>query len=60
MDRNICTVPLHDHENGISIWYHVIVNNQLNRVNLTKCYIIFNLWLETAIGNVGIKSEDFR
>ena len=37
MERNICTVPLHDHENGISILYHVIVNCQLNRDNLTRC-----------------------
>ena len=22
MERNICTVPLHDYENGISILYH--------------------------------------
>ena len=42
MVRNICTVLLHDLENGISILYHVIENDQLNRVNLTKCYIKSN------------------
>ena len=26
----------------ISILYHVIVNSQSNRDNLTRCYIIFN------------------
>ena len=28
----------------ISILYHVIVNSQLNRDNLTRCYIIRNIW----------------
>ena len=31
--------PLHDHENGISILHHVIVNSQSNRNNITRCYI---------------------
>ena len=40
--KNCSTVPLHDRKNGISILYHVIVNSQLNRDNLTRCYIRTN------------------
>ena len=39
MERTVCMVPLHDHENGIYILYRVIVNSQLNRDNLTRCFI---------------------
>ena len=42
MERTICTVPLHDRENRDFFFYHVIVNSQLNRDNLRRCYIISN------------------
>ena len=47
MIRNICTVPLHNHENGISILYHLIVDSQLNSDNLTRSiiYIVKELLL---------------
>ena len=40
IERTICIVPLHDHENGISILYYVVVNGQLNHDNIARCYII--------------------
>ena len=46
MERTICAVPLYNctiMKMEISISYQVIVNSQLNRHNLTRCYIIHDI-----------------
>ena len=40
MERNTCTAPLHDHENGN--FYFISRDRkfkELNRDNLTRCYL---------------------